>query len=558
MTPLTSRRHFLTLLGSASYSGLAGAALTGTALSGCGKRAASTSGLTRAKDVAAVLPRYLPIELVPPDIAGEGTIPNGYLKYPSTLVDAVREKPGQSKQPIKTMTPFWGPTPPGYGRNSFIEAVNAELGVPVHPSVQDGLSYADKLSAVLGARDVPDILCAPNWEIDKIPRFGDAVRALFTDLSDYLRGDAVAAYPMLATLPTSAWKYCVWDGRLAAVPYPTNGPFPLGLFYRKDLCDRASVAVPRTIDELYAFGKRMTQPERGVWAFGALFNMVQMFFKCPGSSKLGWRRRASGGLEFKYEVPEFRQALEFTARMYREGLVHPDLMATRGADAKQLFNSGKIIMYEDGIGTWRGMQSEQAKVTPGYEIQPVPIFSAVGGDPLAWQRPDPIFYTFLKKGLSEQRTLELLRVLNWCAAPFGSQEYELAGSGVEGKHFTRGRDGSPIPTELGRNEICDQYTLLGGRYPVVVSSDDVPNYVRELLAYTRATVKYLEPDLFQGIKLQLPGNYSKNIVLSEDKLTDILRGRRPESDLGAIVQEWRTTGGDEARAYLEKALSESS
>jgi putative aldouronate transport system substrate-binding protein len=556
--PLTSRRQFLALLGSASYSGLAGVALgAGAALSGCHKRASNTSEFSRARDVAAVLPRYSPLELVPPDIAGEGCVPSGYLKYPSALVDAVREKPGRSTKAIKTMTPFWGPTPPGLGRNSFLEAVNAQLGVPIRPSVQDGMSYADKLSAVLGARDVPDILCAPNWEIDKIPRFAAAVRALFTDLGDYLQGDAVAAYPMLATLPTSAWQYCVWGGRLSAIPFPADGPFPLGLFYRKDLCDRASVTAPRTIDELYAFGKRMTQPERGVWAFGTLFNMVQMFFKCPGS-KNGWGKRASGGLVFKYELPEFRQALEFTARLYREGLVHPDLVATRGADAKQLFNSGKILMYEDGIGAWRGMQSEQAKVTPGYNMQPVPIFSAVGGDPLAWQRQEPIFYTFVKKGLPAERTLELLRVLNWCAAPFGSQEYELASRGVEGKHFTRGHDGSPIPTELGRNEISDQYTQLGGRFPVVVSSEDVPQYVRELLAYTRTTAKHIEPDLFQGIKLQLPGNYSKNLVLIEDQLTDIVRGRRPESDLGAIVQQWRATGGDEARAYLEKALSENS
>jgi putative aldouronate transport system substrate-binding protein len=555
--PLTSRRQFLTLLGSASCSGLAGAALTGgVVLNGCSKRASSTGALTRAKDVSAVLPRYTPLELVPPDIASDGPIPSGYLKYPRVLVDAVREKPGQSKQTIKTMTPFWGPTPPGAGHNTFIEAVNAELGVPIHPSVQDGNSYADKLSAVLGARDVPDLLCAPNWEIEKIPRFADAVRALFTDLSDYLRGDAVAAYPMLATLPTSAWQHCVWGGRLAAVPFPADGPFPLALFYRKDLCDRASVAVPQTIDELYAFGKKLTQPERGVWAFGSIFQMVQMLFKCPGS-KNGWRRKASGGLEFKYELPEFRQALEFTARLYREGLVHPELVASRGADAMQLFNSGKILLCEGGPGAWRGAQSEQAKITPGYNIQPVPIFSAVGGDPLAWQSQDPIFYTFLKKGLSQDRTRELLRVLNWCATPFGSQEYELISSGVEGKHFSRGQDGAPVPTELARTEIGGQFTSLGGRFPVVVSSDDVPNYVTDLLAYSRATAKYIEPDLFQGIKLQLPGNYSKNVVLSDDKLTDILRGRRPESDLAAIVREWRATGGDEARAFLEKALLES-
>src|SRR5262249_42232361 len=160
-----------------------------------------------------------------PDIAGQGAIPDGYLAYPAQLLQAVHEKPGSSSVPIKTLTPSWGPTPPGIGRNSFLAAVNAELGVPLHPSVQDGISYADKLSAVLGARDVPDLLCVPSWEVDKIPRFADAVRALFTDLSDLLRGATVSAYPMLASLPTSAWQHCVWGGRLMAVPFPTDGPF---------------------------------------------------------------------------------------------------------------------------------------------------------------------------------------------------------------------------------------------------------------------------------------------------------------------------------------------
>ena len=55
---------------------------------------------------------------------------------------------------------------------------------------------------MLGARDVPDLLCIPSWEIAKIPRFSDAVKALFEDLTDHLKGDAVTPYPMLADLPT--------------------------------------------------------------------------------------------------------------------------------------------------------------------------------------------------------------------------------------------------------------------------------------------------------------------------------------------------------------------
>ena len=547
---MTSRREFLAVLGAGAVAAAGGDALLG----GCSKHARASGNATNAADVSAVLPRYKPVELITPDIRGEGLIPNGYRRYPKQLVRAVARKPGAGGRPIRTMSPAWGPTPPGLGRNSFLDAVNAQLGVPINPSVQEGTAYADKLSAILAARDVPEVLSAPNWEVDKIPRFSQAVKALFADLTEHLKGEAVDAYPMLATLPTTAWQYSVWGGRLAAIPFPTDGPFPWALFYRKDLTDRAGVAAPKTIDEFYEFGKKVTDPGRGVWAFGDVFFMVQMFFRCPGC-RTGWRRKAGGGLEHKYEIPEYREALEFTARLYKEGFVHPEMVASKGADGKLLFNAGKILAGEDGMGAWYGMQSEQSKVTPGYNIQPLPMFSAGGGDPVAWEVSAPVFYTFIKKGLGRERTQEILRVLDWCAAPFGSTEYELYTYGVEHVHFNRGIDGSPILTELGRKEISSQYSYLGGRDPAVVGSADVPNYVDEYLGYLRTTMKYIEPDLFAGIKVELPSNYSKVLVPTEDKINDIVRGRRPLGDLAQVVREWRTAGGDEGREFLEKTLA---
>jgi putative aldouronate transport system substrate-binding protein len=549
--PAPSRRDFLALVG-------AGAAVAaGGPLLACTRHAGVRGSASNAAAVAALLPNYKPIDLLQPDYPGRGPLPNGYLHYPTKLVRAVAEKPSRSGRMIRTMSPAWGPAPPGIGRNAYLDAINAELGVTVNPSLQDGNVFSEKLNAMFGARDVPDVLVTPSWEIDRIPRFSQAVKALFADLTPFLRGDAVEAYPMLGTLPTVCWQYCVWADRLAAVPYPPNsGPFPWLLYYRKDLTDRAGVAAPKTIDELYEFGKRMTDPGRSVWAFGSIFDMVQMFFKCP-FSKGGWGKKAGGGLEFKLETPEFRQAVEFTRRLFTEGLVHPDVVASKGADTRQLFNAGRIVMCQDGVGSWRGMQSEQAKITPGYDMRPLPIFSAVGGDPLAWGVNAPIFYTFVKKGLGEERTREILRVLNWCAAPLGSKEYELTIMGVEGLHFTRGADGSPMPTDLARKEISGpgQFEVLGGRAGAVVGSADVPTYVEDLFAYLETTSKYLEPDLFAGINVEFPASVSRGISPTEDKLNDLIRGRRPMSDLDEIIAEWRGSGGDEGREFLEETLA---
>ena len=129
--------------------------------------------------------------------------------------------------------------------------------------------------------------------------------------------------------------------------------------------------------------------------------------------------------------------------------------------------------------------------------------------------------------------------------------------GVEGKHFTRAPDNSPIPTKLGQKEMAGQFQFISGRVPVTVGSADLPHFIEEEMAYCRETVKYLEPDLFEGIKLELPPIYSKTIAITEDKINDVLKGKRPLSDLDQIVEEWRRSGGDDGRNFFEKALEQS-
>ena len=545
------RRTFLGLVG------LGAVAVAGTGLlGGCGDKATRSGATQNLDKLAGVLPeqKALALNIPKPDIISTRPVADGYTKFPAALVDAIADKPASGAAAIRAMTPVWGPAPPSGANNSYLTAVNAELGTQVDFSVQDGTTYGDKLGALLAARDVPDLLCVPSWEVEKLPRFGDAVAALFEDLTPYLQGGAVSAYPMLGTFPTGAWRNACWNKRLSAVPNPTDGPFPWVLFYRRDLLGKLGVSYPKTIDELFDIGKQITNPGKGVWAFSDIFQMVQMLYKAPGS-KQGWRLKADGTPEFKYETTEYRQALEFMAKVYKAGLVHPDIVASKGADAKQLLQSGKILFHQDGMGAWQPMQAEQLKVTPGFDLQPVPLFSATGGDPLAWGDDEPISYTFVKKGLGKARVEELLRVMNWCSAPFGTREFDLREFGVEGKHSTRTANG-PVKTELGFKEIANQYFFISGRSPVVQPTPQTPNYVQDMLAYSNTTVKFLEKDPWDGLKFEMPAKYKAGMVPTEDQMTDIVRGRRPLSDLDSVVSQWRSAGGDEARALLATALAD--
>lgn len=547
----TSRRNFLGLVGLG-----AATAAGGPLLAGCSEKPAGTGGAQNLDKFADLLPAHKDLALtIAPDITGTRPVPDGYVKYPSSLVDAISEKPGTSGKAATAMTPVWGPAPPGYQQSAYLQAVNAELGVPINFTIQDGNTYADKLNAMFGARDVPELLCVPGWEVAKIPRFSEAVKVLFEDLTGLLKGDAVNPYPILATYPTGAWRNSIWNDRLFAVPNPSEGPFPWAMFTRKDLLDDRGLAVPKNLDDLLTMAEEVTDPAKKVWAFDDVFAMIQIYHKVPGS-KNGWRLKADKTPEFKYETPEYRQALEVMAKIYKDGLVHPDIVASKGADANLLFaQAASIVFKQAGVGFWQGAQAEHQKVNQKLNIQPVPIFSATGGDPLMWRADEPISYTFIKKGVGKERVEELLRIINWCSAPLGSQEAQLRDYGVEGKHHTKTPNG-PVKTDLAFKEIANQYYFISGRNPTIGPFPDTPNYVQDVLAWSNETVKYLEPDPWDGLKLEMPDKFKAFAVPAEEKFIDVQRGRRPLSDVDSIVQEWKANGGEEARQLLAKALSE--
>ncbi len=163
-------------------------------------------------------------------------------------------------------------------------------------------------------------------------------------------------------------------------------------------------------------------------------------------------------------------------------------------------------MTQAGLGMWLPMQREQQKSAPDFDLQPLSIFSAVGGELFAWA----------------------------------------------GRHFIRASDNSPAQTDLGRRELTEQFRMISGRVPVTVGTSEVPNYVRDSLAYANETVEYFEPDLVRDIELEPPPNHTKLVVTTEAKLEDVVRGRRPLSDDDRIVDDWRRAGGDDGRTSFEK------
>jgi putative aldouronate transport system substrate-binding protein len=541
----TSRRTFISFLGAG-----AAAAASGVTLTGCSDgKSSSTSGRAETEDkLSGLLPKYIGYESVKPDLPGENGASPGFSHYPSELKRAVPDKMVPSGKEVSAMTPLWSPIPPLSG-NSYFEANNERIGAPVKFNILNGNDYGDKLGPILAAGNVPELLCIPGWNISGLTRFSQAADKLFEDLTPYLAGDKVSAYPMLANLPTRAWAYGVWNSQLKAVPFPSDG-FAWGLFYRKDIFDQVGAEPPKNADDMLALGKQLTDAKAGRWAFGSVADEVARMFGAPG----GWRKDSSGKLVNKIETPEFEEAVAFTRKLFQAGYVHPEVVGN-SADEKALFEGGKFVIRQDGLGAWAESLQRQLPTNPKFNPQPVMPFAHDGGTPITWGGEPAGIFTFVKKGVGEDRVKELLGVLNYTSAPFGTEEYQLYNYGVEGKHYTKQSNGAPKLTPLGQKEVSQTYIFLGGR-PVAITQSEYPGYVQSMSAWQNAAAKVREKNLFDGIRVEQPAKMATLGKPFDDALQDIYRGRKPVSYLKTALKQWQDNGGNEGRDFYAKVLSD--
>lgn len=533
------RRSFLGMVA-------AGAAVVGvpSLLTACGTPGAPPAAAPGATPSADVLPTYVPVDYVEPDFPSVAGSTPGFATLPTELVQSVPDAPG-SGATFTAMTPLWGTIPPSSG-NRYFEAVNEILGSTIEFRITDGNTYGDKLATVLAsAKDVPDWVCVPTWNVP--PRFGsEIVPHLFQDLSGYLGGDKVKDYPNLANIPTDAWRFCVFGGRLYGLPFPGE-IITDAVFYRRDVLDQLGITPDvRSGQDLLDLAAELTGGGR--WGAEDLWNTAAIIHAVPPKWRLDGDR-----LVHRVETEEYRAALAWNAELFASGAVHPDAVADQNGEAKTRFQSGASLIMNDGLGAWHEALRDNLASNPSYWQQPFEPFAADGGTPVLWKGNPANIFSFLKKSDDEGRVRELLALANVLAAPFGTTEFDLVQNGVEGVHYTKGAGGLPVPTDLAATELQPTYMFLVDG-PVANTRVQYPGFVEASSTWQQTAAEYITDPLFYAQQIVEPTQYASIGQPFVDLEKDVSRGRKSLDDLDAAVDTWRSAGGEELRAFYQEIL----
>jgi putative aldouronate transport system substrate-binding protein len=274
-----------------------------------------------------------------------------------------------------------------------------------------------------------------------------------------------------------------------------------------------------------------------------------MLFGAPNN----WRLDPSGTLVRERETDEYRAALAYTRDLWEAGLFHPDSVNYNNANGKTDYAAGKFAFRWDGHSASLQFWDLAAGASPPQKLRIAPPFGAPGVKPTfplgGWN-----FGFNVVKQASPDRIKEILRILNFFASPFGSQEHMLANYGVKDVDYTVDANGNPVLTQQGQQEYSTAWIFLA-RPPEVLYDPNAPDFARTIQADQVPQVQAGITDPTYGLfspTAAAAGAVENTFIAG---INDIVFGRRPLNDLDQLVAAWRAQGGDQMRADYEQLLA---
>lgn len=535
--------------------GLAAVAMT-PALAACSGGTSSQSIATK----LAAFPTYVQITKGPkPDLPGSKTVQPVYFKPDTNLYKSVTGKIGEGKS-ASALVITYSPPPPA--DNDYLKFVSEKANIDFKMSITPADQFANKFAATVAGGDVPDYVEFLVFALP--PRFPNLLASQFADLTPYLSGDAVKKYPNLANIPTPSWVTARVNGKIYGVP-AARPPFGSVLFTRPDEFRKLGVDgdLPKNQDEFLAFCKELTSAKAGRYALGGAVGPISAATPTPRAVSFAsefiygmfrvpnvWDYK-NGKLTSSFTTPEYLEAVAYTKKLWDAGVYHPDTASMDLAKTITLNRAGSILMYNNGIS---GLQD--AGVPANVELDAMVPFGADGGKAYNYQGASAFSFTAIKKA-PKARVEELLRVMNYLAAPVGSQEQVDINAGQEGVHYTRRPDGSLQATEKGTAEVAPTNIFRIATGPSVLNAGS-PAPTKETLTRMHAYEEKVTPMLVADPTLSYysptaASSASANLQIT-DAATNYILGRGSLSTLKSAITKWKGSVGDKIASEYLKSL----
>ncbi|KRF43649.1 ABC transporter substrate-binding protein [Paenibacillus sp. Soil787] len=227
--------------------------------------------------------------------------------------------------------------------------------VQIEYSTYDQASYTTtKLPTGFASGEGPDIYMISPGDFMKFAKSG-LMKDLTPDFAAGVKEDFLPASLDAVT----------YNGKIMALPFELE---TLGLYYNKEMLDKAGVQVPKTWDELHAAAKKLTTdkvagliipPDKGPY-----FNFIWY----PFLWQQGGNVLSADGTKSTFNTPETAKALDFWGSFFKEGLSPKKLQL----GPWEIDNLGNKTAAMQIVGTWAINRIEEKYKDVQIGLAPIP------------------------------------------------------------------------------------------------------------------------------------------------------------------------------------------
>ncbi|OYN88251.1 type 2 periplasmic-binding domain-containing protein [Parenemella sanctibonifatiensis] len=533
-----NRRTLLSLTGAATL-GMAACSTSGSGNGG-------TGGGAGGGDVAP--PNHVPFGDVTPDLPGnEAGVINGYLSYPQPPV--VRDGfPLPETAPVTALIQG-DPPPVPPEKNPVYDHFKEQAGNDFDATAIISTEYNDRFQVTMASNDIPDLV-----QIGSVPEVEKLLEARFTDLTEVLAGSSIEQYPALASFTDANWDVGRVNGRLFGIPQP-RPPAGRVLLTRGDLLAEHGMSNAPELSDGEDFVELLTtlnNPGEQVFALGGdpRVWLLQALREMHGTPFV-WDVQ-DGKFVHEMMTEETTAALSEGVKIVQAGLTHPNAFTEPGAN-HGWYRSGVTPLLFQGFVMW----SNYARSNPEFDTGVIRLPNWEGGGKA------PVFrgaagygaYVAIAQQESEERLHEILRIVDYIASPFGTQQYLDIAYGLEGQTFEF-VDGEPTFIEGKSGEALTGIPYIGGGSQNVLYIPGRSDVVELQHAYLSEAIPSGTSNASSGLFSETsssdgaPWNRRR-----KDLERSILLGEQPISAWEEFTAQWRADVGDKIAGELEEAAA---
>ncbi|HEY0828365.1 MAG TPA: extracellular solute-binding protein [Bacilli bacterium] len=449
----------------------------------------------------------------------------------------------------------------------FVEELEKINNVTLEFDIPPATGYNERLQLMIASGDYPDIVWFPDTANQS---FQNAVRdGILVPVNDYL----ASAKNLMKYSYATSWDALKanQDERIYGIPR-TSVVRNDGFWVRKDWLDNVGISIPDdnevSIDQFadilnkFTFNdpdKNGTKDTYGYAGVVSASSKVLIPILTGPFGLTGWQETNG---KYKYmnpiydpEAKEFKNALEYSSKLYKEGVYDPDSAVNDDTKQRERFWRGLTGVYPGFAAHYTWHLPEIQKNVPNAELTYIFVKDENGkvkGGSLATSSTGLWgFWAITKQAKSPQKAVDLLD--SWLSDDIWS----IVLNGYEGFDYAV-KDGvkvavdKPLPVEIRRNTMRRAYDS-----DFFISFTTTKDVRDKITPWLQKSLKTVVPSKDPGF---VPGTAKKPAYMDYQKVWDqtimkIIMGQEPIDKFDELLAGWYKNGGEEYVTEMNDYIS---